>query len=161
MARPQRIEPLPGQESVWDYPRPPRVEPSDRIARVEVDGILVARSANALRVLETAGPPTIYIPPTDVDMERLTRVRGRATYCEWKGTASYYNVADRKRAAWTYLDPKKDFEQLRGYVSFYPAKVECFLDEERVRPQPGRFYGGWVTNDIVGPFKGDPGSLSW
>ena len=157
----RRIEPGPGQESVWDYPRPPRVELCRRVARVEVDGVLVARSSKALRVLETAGPPTIYFPPDDVTFELLTPSGGRSTYCEWKGRASYFDVAGRRRAAWTYSDPKEDFGQLRDHISFYPAKVECYLDEELVRPQPGRFYGGWVTDDIVGPFKGELGTLTW
>jgi uncharacterized protein (DUF427 family) len=159
--RPRRIAPGPGQESVWDYPRPPRVEPCRRTARVEADGVVVAGSTRALRVLETAGPPTIYFPPDDVDMDLLSPAPGRSTYCEWKGRASYYDVAGRKRAAWTYLDPKLEFAELTRFISFYPAKLECFLDDEPVRSQPGRFYGGWVTDDIVGPFKGEPGSLTW
>lgn len=161
MARPQRIEPGPGQESVWDYPRPPRIEPCTKTVRVEADGELVARSNSALRVLETAGPPTIYIPQDDIRMELLIPVKLKTSYCEWKGRASYFDVAGRKGAAWTYPEPKSDFAALQGFISFYPGKLECYLDDERVRPQPGRFYGGWVTDEIVGPFKGEPGSLGW
>jgi uncharacterized protein (DUF427 family) len=161
MSAPHPIPPGPGQESVWDYPRPPRVEPCRRPVRIEAGGILIASSTRALRVLETAGAPTIYIPPMDVSMEHLARARGAMTYCEWKGRASYFDVTDRRRAAWTYKKPNAAFEELKDYISFYPAKVECYLDDERVRPQPGRFYGGWITDDIVGPFKGEPGSLSW
>ena len=129
--------------------------------RVEVGGLLIAHSTQALRVLETAGAPTIYVPPADVAVEHLTRARGAMTYCEWKGRAGYFDVIDRRRAAWTYRKPKPAFEELKDYISFYPAKLECYLDDEVVRPQPGRFYGGWITRDIVGPFKGEPGSLSW
>ena len=162
--RPTRIEPGPGQESVWDYPRPPRLEPCKRRVEAIFEGVVIAASDSAIRVLETAGPPTIYIPPDDCSLEHLTPTR-RKTYCEWKGPASYFDVvvaAQRARnAAWSYPGPKPGFESIAGYLSFYPAKVECYLGGERARPQPGRFYGGWVTDDIVGPFKGEPGSLGW
>lgn len=162
---PQRIEPEAGQESVWDYPRPPRLEPSRRRVRVIVEDIVVADSARALRVLETAGPPTYYVPAEDVRMDLLTPAEG-TTICEWKGEAGYFHVqvGDRtaRKAAWSYPDPKPEFEQIRDHVAFYPGRVDAaFLDDEPVRPQPGRYYGGWVTDDIVGPFKGEPGSESW
>ena len=163
--QPERIEPGPGQESVWDYPRPPRLEPSSRRVRVIVGDIVVADSARALRVLETAGPPTYYLPAEDVRMDLLTPAEGH-TICEWKGEAGYFHVqiGDRtaRKAAWSYPDPKPEFEQIRDHVAFYPGRVDAaFLDDEPVRPQPGRYYGGWVTDDIVGPFKGEPGSESW
>lgn len=165
MARPTRIEPKPGQESVWDYPRPPRIEPCSRAVLVRARDLVIARSTRALRVLETAGAPTIYVPPDDVDLDRLTVSKSRTTYCEWKGRASYFHVDagyERiRQAAWTYRTPKGDFEALRDFISFYPAKLECFLDDERVQPQGGGFYGGWITDDIVGPFKGDPGTEGW
>lgn len=165
MTVPQRLPVGPGQESVWDYPRPPRVEPSRRVARVELAGEMVARSERALRVLETAGPPTIYLPTEDVRMDLLDPVAGHGTYCEWKGHAGYFDVvvgvATVTRAAWTYPDPKPGYEELRDHISFYPALLDCFLDDERVTPQEGGFYGGWVTADIVGPFKGSPGSRGW
>jgi uncharacterized protein (DUF427 family) len=159
------VEPGPGQESVWDYPRPPRIERSARTAKVLFADVVVARSSRALRVLETAGPPTVYLPPGDVASAHLLPSRHK-TYCEWKGTASYFHVAcgDRvaRRAAWTYRRPKRGFEAITEFVSFYPGRVDaCYLDDELVRPHPGRYYGGWVTNDIVGPVKGEPGSRDW
>jgi uncharacterized protein (DUF427 family) len=137
------------------------VEACTREVKVVADGVTVAESARALRVLETAGAPTIYVPLQDVKMKFLTPSSGRTSYCEWKGRASYFDIGVARRAAWMYPDPKDDYSVLRGYVSFYPAKVECYLGEERVLPQPGRFYGGWVTDDIVGPFKGGRGSMGW
>jgi uncharacterized protein (DUF427 family) len=162
----RRIEPGPGQESVWDYPRPPRMEPSRRRARVEFDGITVADSTRAVRVLETSQPPAYYLPPQDVRMDLLVPSDGRRTVCEWKGDASYFDLrtGDRvaPRAAWTYLDPLPDFAELTGWIAFYPARVDaCFLDDEEVSAQPGDYYGGWVTGDIVGPFKGGPGTQGW
>ncbi|HJP66138.1 MAG TPA: DUF427 domain-containing protein [Actinomycetota bacterium] len=163
--RPARIEPKPGQESVWDYPRPPRVEPSRRRVRVLLGGVALADSTRALRVLETAGPPTYYLPPEDVRRDLLQPAVGQ-TICEWKGVASYLHatVGDRiaRKAAWTYPDPKDGYERIRDHISFYPGRVDgCYLDDEPVRPQPGRYYGGWITDDIVGPFKGEPGSETW
>jgi uncharacterized protein (DUF427 family) len=166
MAQPQRIAPLAGQESVWDYPRPPRMEPATRHVRVEFGGEVVAESDRAVRVLETAGAPTYYMPPEDVRLDLLRPVPGKTTFCEWKGTASYYDVVvgDRVagRAVWTYPSPADDYAGLAGYLAFYPARLdEIRLDDEVVRPQPGRYYGGWVTDDIVGPFKGEPGTEGW
>jgi uncharacterized protein (DUF427 family) len=164
--KPRRIEPGPGQESVWDYPRPPRVEPSKRHVRIEFAGEVIADSSRALRVCETAGPPVLYVPPEDVQTDLLVPSPGHTTFCEWKGTASYVDivVGSRRsdRAAWTYEAPASDFAELKGYLAFYPGRVDAaFLDDENVRPQPGEFYGGWITNDIVGPFKGEPGSGHW
>ena len=160
-----RIEPGPGQESVWDYPRPPRLEASSRHVEVRFAGQAIADSHTTLRVLETAGPPVYYIPASDVRMELLRPV-DRATFCEWKGSASYFDLAvdgrTSERAAWTYPDPSAPFEAIRDHIAFYPGRVDaCLLDGERVRPQPGEYYGGWVTDDIVGPFKGEPGSEDW
>ena len=156
--------PGPGQESVWDYPRPPRIAADPRTIRVVHDGTLVASTTRALRVLETASPPTFYLPENDVRMDLLTPAAGRSL-CEWKGEAAYWTLrigrAVEESLAWSYPQPVPGFEQLRGHLSFYPARIECFVDEERVAPQPGRFYGGWVTSEIVGPFKGAPGSPSW
>jgi uncharacterized protein (DUF427 family) len=151
-------------ESVWDYPRPPSLEPCERRVRVVHEGMTIAESDRALRVLETAGPPTIYVPPADVRGETLQPTEGH-TVCEWKGQASYFDVVgERSRAegaAWTYADPKQRYAELTDYVAFYPGCVECYLDEERARPQPGGFYGGWITDEIVGPVKGEPGSEGW
>jgi len=160
-----RVAPGPGQESVWDYPRPPRVEPCRRHVRVEVGGRIVAESDRALRVLETAGAPAIYVPAGDVLTDVLEPARG-TTECEWKGTASYFHVSSggrlARRAAWTYERPNRGYESIAGHFSFYPARVDvCLLGGERVRPQEGGFYGGWVTDDIVGPIKGAPGTQHW
>ncbi|MDP9068977.1 MAG: DUF427 domain-containing protein [Actinomycetota bacterium] len=163
--KPQRIEPGPGQESVWDYPRPPRLEPSRRHVRVVFANEAVAESGSALRVCETAGPPVYYVPPQDVRMDLLVPVE-HASFCEWKGHASYFDLdlggRVSHRAAWSYAQPTEPFRQLQGFIAFYPGRVDAaYLDDERVRPQPGDFYGGWITDDIVGPFKGIPGSDGW
>jgi uncharacterized protein (DUF427 family) len=152
------------EESVWDYPRPPALEPCDRHVRIVLAGRTIAESDRALRVLETASPPTVYVPPRDVRSEHLRPAEGH-TVCEWKGRASYFDLEHEdgraERAAWTYTDPKERYAELTDYVAFYPARVECFLDDERVRPQPGDYYGGWVTDEIVGPYKGEAGSEGW
>ena len=152
-----RIKPGPGQESVWEYPRPPRVEPSPRRVRVMVDGELIADSIRAVRVLETSHPPVWYIPPDDVRMGMLDNST-TSTFCEWKGTATYWTLRTGGRTvediAWSYEQPIPDFESLRGYLAFYPSRVDaCYIDDELVTPQPGDFYGGWITSEIVGPFK--------
>ena len=130
--------------------------------RVQAGGELIADSTRALRVLETSHPPAIYVPPEDIRMDALTPSAQRRTFCEWKGRAHYYDVAGVPAAAWAYADPRPAFAALRGFVSFYPGRVDaCFLDEERVQPQPGDFYGGWITADVEGPFKGGPGTAGW
>jgi len=164
---PTRIEPGPGQESVWDYPRPPRIEPSTRRVRIVFNGVTIADSTRAVRVLETSSPPTYYLPPEDVTPGVLRPAQDeRTTWCEWKGRASYVDlvVGDRvsERAAWRYENPRTDFESIAGWIAFYPGRVDaCYLDEERVRPQDGTYYGGWVTDEIVGPYKGEPGTEGW
>jgi uncharacterized protein (DUF427 family) len=152
-------------ESVWDYPRPPRVERSSRRVRVVVGGVILAESQRALRVLETSHPPSWYIPADDVRMDLLVPT-GRRTICEFKGGASYYRLASdpegRAEVAWTYLRPAAGYEALRGHISFYAGRVdEAWVDDERVQPQEGDFYGGWITSDVSGPFKGGPGTRGW
>jgi uncharacterized protein (DUF427 family) len=152
-------------ESVWDYPRPPRVEPLRHVARVEFDGVTVASSGSALRVLETSHPPTIYFPRADVRLESLKPSRGM-TVCEWKGRASYFDIVGEHRgsssAAWTYADPLPAYRALRDYIAFYPGRVDaCFIDDERVSAQAGDFYGGWITAGIEGPYKGSAGTSGW
>ena len=168
------------KESVWDYPRPPRVEPLDRHVRIVLGGVTIAESDRGLRVLETASPPTIYVPREDVRGDVLIEAGDDVrSYCEWKGTASYVHAeAGGQRAdrvAWYYPDPKQGFEQLRDHLAFYarlqtgssspPSEDPCiyaaYLDEERVTPQPGAYYGGWITEEIEGPFKGEAGSEGW
>jgi uncharacterized protein (DUF427 family) len=160
-----RVEPQPGQESVWDYPRPPRVEETDRHLRVVFNGVTVAETRRAVRVLETSHPPVYYIPPEDTRMVHLVPASG-STWCEWKGRADYYDVVvDNKRAeraAWTYNQPHNGFEAIQDHVAFYAGRMDaCYVDGERVTPQPGGFYGGWITSDVVGPFKGGPGTRGW
>lgn len=153
-----------GQESVWDYPRPPALDESHLCVEVSLQGVLIARTNSALRVLETSHPPTFYIPPSDIDTQFLSQT-GATSFCEWKGVASYWDVTAAgttvKGGSWTYLKPTAPFDNLRGYFSFYPSSFECSVDGTVVEPQPGAFYGGWVTKNVVGPFKGDPGSEWW
>lgn len=159
------LAPGPGQESVWDYPRPPRAEPVSKHIQVLVGDTVIADTRNAIRVLETSHPPVYYLPPEDVRMGLVREALG-SSFCEWKGAATYYTIVveDRRveRAAWAYLSPTPQFAGIKGYLAFYPQLMDaCFVDGERVRPQPGGFYGGWVTNDIAGPFKGEPGTEFW
>ena len=154
-------KPGPGQESVWGYPRPPALVPSDRLVVVRSAGEPVAESRGAFRVLETSHPPTWYVAPADLVAGAVTLSRARSTMCEWKGAATYWDVHGVEAAAWSYEDPTPGFEQIRGYLAFSPAKLECLVDGERVRPQEGGFYGGWVTDDVVGPFKGGAGTWGW
>lgn len=161
----ERVVPGPGQESVWDYPRPPRVEPVPERLRVVVDGEVLADTTRGQRVLETAGAPVYYIPREDVRLDRLASSPHR-TYCEWKGDAAYlnYDHAGRRidNVAWTYEQPKAGYEAIAGHLAFYAGRVdEAWVGDERATPQPGRFYGGWVTSRVVGPFKGEPGTEGW
>jgi uncharacterized protein (DUF427 family) len=153
-------------ERVWDYPRPPAVVPCDRPVRVVLGGIELADSTRALRVLETSHPPTIYVPPGDVRSDLLTPAAARPTWCEFKGAARYFDavVGGRRVAsvAWTFGDPAPGYEALRDHVAFYPGRVdEAWLGDERITAQEGDFYGGWISADLVGPFKGAPGTLAW
>jgi uncharacterized protein (DUF427 family) len=163
--KPQPITPAPGQESVWDYPRPPQLELTRRHVKIIFNGVVIAESDRAYRVLETSHPPSYYIPPQDVRKEHLRAASG-SSLCEWKGQASYYSVVvgDKRAvgAAWSYHNPTAAFARLKDHIAFYPAPMDvCYVDGERVQPQPGNFYGGWITSDIVGPFKGEPGSWGW
>lgn len=160
-----RIEPGPGQESVWDYPRPPRVEPVEERIRVVFAGVPIADTTQALRVLETSHPPVYYVPPEDVRREHL-EAEGRRTHCEFKGMARYWSVVvdDRRAplAAWSYPDPVPEYEALRDHLAFYPSKMDaCFRGDEKVEAQEGDFYGGWITSNLVGPFKGAAGTWGW
>ena len=161
----ERIEPGPGQESVWDYPRPPRLEKVEWRLRVSFAGETVAETRSAYRVLETSHPPAFYFPPDDVRREFL-EPSPHHTYCEYKGTAQYWTLVIGERrsedAAWSYPQPTQAFMAVKDHLSFYASRVDgCWVDGERVRPQPGDFYGGWITASVVGPFKGGPGTSSW
>ena len=165
MSRPRPIPPRQGQESVWDYPRPPRLEPTNQHIVVQFAGVDIVDSQRAQRVLETSHPPTYYIPREDVRMDLLASAEG-GSWCEWKGRAEYLTVqvGDRvaKAAAWSYPDPRPGFAPIAGHIAFYCAAMDrCTVDGQIARPQPGGFYGGWVTDDVVGPFKGGPGSAGW
>lgn len=150
-----------GQESVWDYPRPPRIVADHRRVRVVAAGHLVAESNRAVRVLETASPPTFYVPAADVDLACM-HPASRQSHCEWKGFAQTYDVAGIGDAAWTYVERYPEFASLADYFAFYPAKLDCTVDDETVVAQPGDYYGGWVTAEIVGPFKtGDEATVWW
>lgn len=164
-ARPTPIEPAPGQESVWAYPRPPRLEPVEREVRIDFGGGTIASTRAAYRVLETSHPPTYYLPRDAFAAGTLQPAEG-SSLCEWKGRAAYLDVVAggrrAPRAGWTYPDPTPAFAAIAGHVAVYPAAMDaCWVGEARVTPQPGGFYGGWVTPDVVGPFKGGPGSMGW
>jgi uncharacterized protein (DUF427 family) len=154
-------------ESVWDYPRPPRVERSTKLVRVMLGGGPIAESSRAHRVLETSHPPVYYVPREDVFDCVLEPSSGRGTFCEFKGAAGYLDVTGPDgtrvpRAAWFYPDPSPDFEAICDAVAFYPALMdECTLDGEVVKAQEGDFYGGWITSEVAGPFKGGPGTFGW
>lgn len=160
-----RIAPGPGQESVWDYPRPPRLEDSPKHIQVIFNGVTLADTHRAKRVLETSHPPVYYIPPEDIQQQYLVSVP-QGSWCEWKGKAGYYTVVvgDKQavNAAWFYSQPTAAFSTIKDYVAFYAHLMDaCYVNGERVQPQPGNFYGGWITSDIVGPFKGTPGTWGW
>ncbi|MBO0982534.1 DUF427 domain-containing protein [Rathayibacter sp. SD072] len=161
----KRVPPAEGQESVWDYPRPPRVEPTSEHVIVRLGGVVVAESREALRVLETSHPPVYYLPREAFVDGALEPAPGRSV-CEFKGAASYLSVrggsAVAESAGWTYPEPRAGFEELRGTVALYPGRMDsCTVDGETVQPQPGDFYGGWITSRVVGPFKGAPGTMFW
>ncbi len=161
----ERIKPGPGQESVWDYPRPPRVEAVTKRLRVVLGGETIADTTRGFRVLETSHPPVYYIAPKDV-ADGVTRLVPGASFCEFKGAAVYWDIhtagVRAERAAWSYPDPTPPFAPIRYHLAFYPSRMDaCFVGDEQVRAQEGDFYGGWITSRVVGPFKGAPGTLGW
>ncbi|MGI8880369.1 MAG: DUF427 domain-containing protein [Jatrophihabitans sp.] len=159
--RTAREDPGPGQESVWDYPRPPACLLSDRHVVVRLGEHVIADTHAAYRVLETSHPPAWYLPRADIAAELLTRSAHPSTWCEWKGAATYWDVLDEPGVAWSYDRPSPGFEAIAGYPSFYPGRLQCEVNGQRVRAQAGGFYGGWITDEIVGPFKGEPGTSGW
>jgi len=159
------IEPKAGQESVWDYPRPPKLERTNKQLKIVFGGETIAETNGAFRVLETSHPPVYYFPPEDVRMEFLTEA-ANSSFCEWKGRAGYYTIeVGGKRvenAAWFYSNPTQSFAAIKNYIAFYPSKMDaCYVNEELVQVQEGDFYGGWITSEIVGPFKGGAGTWGW
>jgi uncharacterized protein (DUF427 family) len=161
---PFAVVPGPGQESVWDYPRPPRLVVDERDVVVRRGAVVIATTHRAIRVLETASPPTFYLPRADVTPGLLESAAG-SSWCEWKGQARYWSVVTPggrvDLVGWSYPAPSPGFAAIGEHVAFYASRLECFVAGERVRPQPGGFYGGWITGEIVGPFKGEPGTSGW
>jgi len=161
---PFAVAPGPGQVSVWDYPRPPRIAPDAREVTIHAGDVEIARTRRALRVMETASPPTWYLPRADVRADLVVPAAGES-FCEWKGTARYLSVVVPgqrfDRVAWWYPAPLPHYAALAGHIAFYPQPLDCRVDGMRVEPQPGRFYAGWITPELVGPFKGAPGSEGW
>ena len=165
MKKPKPIKPKQGQESVWDYPRPPKLEKVNKTIQIYFNKALIAQTKNAYRVLETSHPPVYYIPLEDIKKQYLA-YSDRETYCEFKGTGSYYHVKVGDKvaldAAWYYDDPTPAFRAIKNHPAFYANKMdECYVDGVKVEPQPGEFYGGWITPEIVGPFKGEEGTWGW
>ena len=162
----RRIPPGPGQESVWDYPRPPRIEVFQGTIQIYAFGELIAQTRKAFRILETSHPPTYYLPPSGIRMEWLRPVPGKTSYCEFKGQAHYYDLEINEQKipqlAWAYAQPARTYADLKDHLAFYAHKTDrCIINGEVVTPQPGNFYGGWITSNIVGPFKGEPGTWGW
>lgn len=165
MNGPQRDSLRPGQESVWDYPRPPALRWCDQRVRVVLGGETICDAPGAWQVLETSHPPTYYLPPDAFVEGALTPTAG-SSLCEWKGEAQYFDLHGGgrtvERAAWAYPSPSPRFQHIAGHIALYAQAVDaCFVGGEQVTPQPGGFYGGWVTSDVAGPFKGMPGSIGW
>lgn len=166
--RPTPITPEHGQESVWNYPRPPRLEDTSKLIEIfyslDLDRIAIAKTNNAKRVLETSHPPVYYIPREDINLDYLISAEG-SSFCEWKGLAIYYSLKINEKLlekiAWSYPNPTETFIDIKDHIAFYPQKLDCYVAGEKVIPQPGGFYGGWITSDIVGPFKGDRNSIGW
>lgn len=162
---PEPEAPAPGQESVWDYPRPAICEPTSRRIQIIHNGVMLADSSAAWRTLETSHPPTYYLPPGDIAMQHLA-ANTRRSLCEWKGQAHYWDVAiggdHFSSTAWSYPSPTHAFQAIAGFIAFYPYPFsQCLVDGERITPQPGGFYGGWISQYEAGPFKGGPGSRFW
>ena len=165
MKKPTPEKPEKGQESVWDYPRPPRLEAASKHIRIVFNGEIIADTNQALRMLETSHPPTYYLPIEAVNPDCLV-FSGHNSFCEFKGKAKYYDITvggkAAKKAAWFYPEPSRIYPDLQGHIAFYPAEMDaCYVNDEKAVPQPGGFYGGWITSDLAGPFKGIPGSWGW
>lgn len=161
----KRIEPGPGQESVWDYPRPPRLEPVPETIKVVFNGVVIVESESAYRILETSHPPVYYIPQDDIQMQYLTS-NSRRTFCEFKGQAVYWDLQVNGResslVAWSYPNPNNAYREIKDHLAFYASRVdEAYVADEKVWSQEGDFYGGWITSKVVGPFKGGPGTRGW
>ena len=155
----------PGQQSVWDFPRPAIAQPSDAHVMIEHRGLVIADSRASIRTLETSHPPSYYFPPDAIAPGALRRTSG-SSFCEWKGHAHYWDVVaggvTLAKVGWSYPEPSRAFAMLRDHVAFYAGPFDrCSINGETVVPQPGGFYGGWITSAVSGPFKGVPGSMGW
>ncbi len=157
------IEPEDWQRSVWDFPRPPIIEKVSKPVMVNYEGTGIAHSHDSLAVLETASPPTYYIPRRDIEMNALVRIPNKTSMCEWKGNAIYFALKSTidQPVAWSYPNPFPEFSVLKDYVAFYPQHLECYIDGKQVKAQASEFYAGWITPDLVGPFKGEPRTEHW
>ena len=165
MTHPTPDIPLPGQESVWNFPRPAIAERTSSHIKIIHQGVTIAETRAAVRTLETSHPPSFYIPRADVAMALLSPSM-QSSVCEWKGNATYFNVSvgpdHFNTVAWSYPNPTQPFLVLQNHIAFYAAPFDdCYVDGEKVVPQPGGFYGGWITSKYAGPFKGVPGSRFW
>ncbi len=161
---PFAIKPGPQQESVWDYPRPPAYVPDSRAVTIHAHGVLIAQSDHSIRVVETGSPPAFYLPPEAMQADQL-RPSSHTTFCEWKGYANYFDVITPagviEAAIWVYREPSPEAAAIAGWYSAYPEHLDCRVGDEAVKAQEGRYYGGWVTHELVGPWKGAPGTGHW
>lgn len=160
---PFAIEPKEGQRSVWDFPRPPIIEKVSKSIVVTYQGKRILETQDALTVLETASPPTYYVPECDIEMGLLAKIPGKTSMCEWKGNAVYWTLKNiiNRPIAWSYPNPFPEFEDLKEHIAFYPQHLECYVDGKQVEAQAGEFYAGWITPDLTGPFKGEIGTGHW
>ena len=160
---PFAVDPQKGQRSVWDFPRPPIIEKVTKPVTVSYKGKALAISHNSLAVFETASPPTYYIPRAEIHMDLLVTIPQKTSLCEWKGSAVYWALKDNpdQAVAWSYPKPFKKFQDLKDHLAFYPQNLDCQVDGNQVQAQTGGFYAGWITPDLVGPFKGEPGTGHW
>ena len=162
--RPEFAEPtMEGKISVWDFPRPPALKAVTQKLEVFDKEDLIAKTTKGFAMLETASPPTYYIPLADIDPTLLAPVPKKNSICEWKGKAAYWTLSKNPGTliAWSYEKPFSPYESLKDHLAFYPQHLSCFVDGEKVSPQPGNFYAGWITKNLAGPFKGSPGTANW
>lgn len=164
--KPKPETPKKGQECVWDYPRPPRIERTKKQIKVVHQDIVICNTTGAFRILETSHPPVYYMPPEDFIQGVLQSSESNMSFCEWKGSAKYFDINLNnlriERAAWCYPNPSSEMKMIKDYIAVYAFKVDgCYVDGEKAKPQEGNFYGGWITKDLTGPFKGGPGTMGW
>lgn len=165
MMRPTPIPPEPGQESVWDYPRPAKWEDTNKHLKVVFNDVVIAETQRGKRILETSHPPTYYFPTADVNLDYIVET-GEKSFCEWKGWAYYYDIVVKdkqaRKAAWRFFKPTTNFVEVTDYYCFPARQMDaCYVDGELIIPQAGNYYGGWITKDLAGPFKGEPGTMGW